>query len=371
MKKNNEMTKKLRIFQIGMILLFLLFLLIIFLPKNYTKKYSVKNIEITEKYNKKEKYYYFTLKHKEVKLDYLVESNYKLERNLITNIEIIKDEKENFCLIPTGKKLEYIPLCYENGKSIHYTLVNNELKAKLSKYLERENKEKEVYKDIEIYNKDYTYLLWNYDGFYFIDKESKKKIDIFDKEMYNVSLIGYTKDYLVIADYDSNYTFNKIYTIDYEKGNLKEYELDRNIYFDSYFIGYEKNKLYIVDNKESLMYELNVKNGKIDKISSKVLTNGNWEKVSIKTLLNKKQEFTYESNYRYTLEENKLYLNYEGKEIKTFVADKVTSIVRIKDKDIFYLKKDTLYHFNELMGEEKLLTYFEWNFNSDRMIYIN
>lgn len=361
--------KRIYIFQIICISLFLLFLIILFLPKNYSKKYTKNDIEISEAYNKKNKNYYFTFKYNDITLDYLVESNYHIERSLIKNIEVIEDENNNFCIIPSGDKLAFIPLCYQDKESIHYSLVNKDLKEQLNKDLFKNEKLIETYKDIEIYNNSYTYLLWNYDGFYYLNETEKKKIDIFDKELYNISLVGYTKDYLVLADYDSNYTFNKMYTIDFKKGNLKKYDLNRDIYFDSYFIGYEKNKIYIVDNKESTMYEWNAKNGELSKISSKVLKDSKWENVSIKTLLNKKETFSYKSNFNYELEDNNLYLDYK-QDIKTLVDINIKSIIKTDNEDIFYLKDSELYHFSPEKGIEKLLNYFEWNFNFERMIYI-
>ena len=119
------------------------------------------------------------------------------------------------------------------------------------------------------------------------------------------------------------------------------------------------------------MYEFNAKNGKIEKISSKILKNGEWEKVNLKKLVNKKQEFSYKTNFNYELIDSSIFLNYNNKDIKTKIANEVTHIVRIKDKDIYYLKKDALYHFNPDLGEEILLNYFEWNFNYENMIYIN
>ena len=119
------------------------------------------------------------------------------------------------------------------------------------------------------------------------------------------------------------------------------------------------------------MYEFNAKNGNLEKIKSKILTKGKWEKASIKTLINKKKEFTYNSNFNYTLDNTDLYLSYQDKKIKTAIATNVKNIVKIKDEDIFYLKDDSLYHFNPTQGESLLLKYFEWNFNYENMIYIN
>ncbi len=366
-----ELKKKLRLLQVSFILIFFVFLLFLILPKNYTKKYKINDFEVTEKYIKKNKVYYFIFKKGDKEFDFLSESKYTNDRKLVSKIDLFKDEKENFCFIPQSKKIDFQPICMQDNKNIHYSLVNEGLKSNISKYMKMENKLIETWESYEIYNNKFTYLLWNYNGFYYINKNGKKKLKILDKEMYNINLVGYTKDYLIIPDYTKDYTFNNFYTIEFKNGNLKNKKVDRDIYFDSYFMGYEKNNIYIVDNKESVMYEFKAKNGDLDKIKSKVLNNGKWKNVNIKTLLNKKEEFSYETNYIYSLENNNIYLKYKNSDIKKLVIENVNNIVRIKDKDIFYLKDSTLYHFNEEIGEEKLISHFEWNFNSNNMIYIN
>lgn len=363
--------KKLKIFQLTIIILFVIFIFFFFAPANYTKEYEVDDVDITETYDKDNKSYYFTLTYNNITFDYLFASNYKHTRTFIDKIDIIEDE-ENFCLIPDAHTLEFIPLCIENDTITYYKNVGENLKEQIPEnYFSTSKELNETYEDINIYNKDYTYFLWNYNGFYFINDKETKKIELFDKELYNVNLIAYTKDYLLIADYQKEYTFDKFYRLDLENGNIKEFNLDRTIYFDSYFPGYEKNKLYIVDNKEEVMYEFNAKNGKLEKIDAQMLNNDKWEKVGIKSLINQNKTFTYQSNYEYTLDNNKLYLKYTNKDISTLIDEDVTSIIRIKDNQIFYLKTDTLYVFDPLKGSIKLLNYFEWNFNYNNMIYVN
>jgi len=362
--------KKIHIIWLILIISFILFLIFILMPKNYTKKYKINEVEIKESYNKNIDAYYFEFKYKDIVLSYLFESKFLQHQKFIKKINIIKDE-DDFCIIPESKEIKFNPLCYQDNKIVHFILVNESLKKKLPQKLFSNNKQIAKYNDIEIYNNEFTYYIWNYNGFIHINENKKEKINIFDKEQYTINLVGYTKDYLVIADYDSNYTFNNLYTIDINNGKLKKYELDRNIYFDSYFIGYQKNKSYIVDNKEKLMYEFNSKNGELEKIESKILKANKWKKVGIKTLINKKVEFEYLSNYEYKLKKGKMYLNYKNKNNEILISEDIKSIVRIKDKDIFYIKGDSLYHFNDIDGEEKLLSYFEWNFNYENMIYID
>ena len=363
--------KRLKIFQITIVVLFIIFIFFFLRPVNYVKEYEVDEIKINESYNKEDNYYYFNLTYNDITLDYLFESSYKQKRTFIEEVKIVEDE-ENFCLIPRGNTIEFIPLCYDDEKIIYYQNINDKLKEQIpEEYLESKEELNESYQDIKIYNRDYTYLLWNYNGFYYINENTEKEIPLFAKEIYNISLVAYTKDYLIIADYDKEYTFNKFYRISLKNGNVKEYEVNRKIYFDSYYPGYEKNKLYIVDNKEEVMYEFNAQNGKLDKINAKMLNNEEWEKVGIKTLVNQDKKFTYPSNYEYRLKDSTLYLNYKDKDITMFIDNNITDIIRIKDNLVFYLKTDTVYVFDPTKGISKLLNNFEWNFNYKNMIYID
>lgn len=363
--------KKLKIFQITIIVLFIIFIFFLFRSVDYTKEYTIDDVKIVESYNKERKHYYFTLTYHDITFDYLYESKMEQQRTLINEVEIIEDD-ENFCLIPKGDSLEFIPLCIDNNKVTHYTKVNDQLKEQIpDEYLNASKELDEEYEGINIYNKDYTYLLWNYNGFYYINEEYTEELTLFDQELYNANLITYTEDYLIVADYDEEYTFNKFYRIAFKDGKIKEFNLNRDIYFDSYFPGYVKNKLYIVDNKEKEMYEFNAKNGDLEKIKPKMLNNDEWENVGIKSLISQNKKFSKKTNYEYNLDGDILYLNYQGKENNTVIDDEVTSIVRIKDNLIFYLKTDTLYAFDPLKGSTKLLKYFEWNFNYENMIYIN
>ena len=363
--------RKLKILQLTLVILFVVFIFFLFRPVDYTKEYTIDNVKISEAYSKETKSYYFTFTYQDNTLDYLIDSNYKQKRNFIKEVKVIEDDN-NFCLIPEADTLEFVPLCIEENEIIYYKKVSDELRNQIpEEYLKEEKELEESYKEINIYNRDYTYLLWNYQGFYYINDEETKEIDLFKKEIYNIPLISYTEDYLVIADYDDEYTFDKFYRISLQNGKVKEYNLDKNIYFDSYFSGYEKNKLYIVDNKEEVMYEWNAQNGSLEKIAPKMLQDNEWVSVGIKTLINQNKRFTYQNNYQFQLDDQVLTLNYRDSELKMIIDEDVTSIVRIKNSQVFYLKTDTLYVFDHLSGSTRLLNNFEWNFNYENMIYVD
>ena len=47
----------------------------------------------------------------------------------------------------------------------------------------------------------------------------------------------------------------------------------------------------------------------------------------------------------------------------------IKDIIAIKEDNVLYLVDDTLYFYNILYGEIKVMTNFEWNFNYKNNIY--
>ena len=126
--------KKLKILQITIIVLLIIFAFFFFKDVDYTKEYVVDNVNIIENFDKKNKYYYFTFTYKDTTFDYLVESKYKQKRNFIESVSIIEEE-DNFCLIPEGHTFEFMPLCQENNKITYYQNVSDNLKIKYRKII--------------------------------------------------------------------------------------------------------------------------------------------------------------------------------------------------------------------------------------------
>ena len=351
---------KLHLFQILIIIAFIFFLNFYFKAKNYELTYNLNNVEITESYSKDNKGYYFTFTYQNQQLDYFLPYKYQPKRHLIKDLKI-EEKDSNVCLKPTSS-LSLIPLCTNMQTNLYYKLVDN---------TDSQVKALKTYNDINIYNPNYTYLIWDYDGFYYLNKDDLKKVTLFKNDYYTLNLATLTKDYLIIPDLDQEYSYNKMHVLNLKNGTVKTYNLDRNIYYDSYYPGVIKNKVYIVDKKERLMYEFNAKNGKLTKIKPKLYNIHNWNNTNIENLILNEPKFTYSNNFNYSLENNNIYLKYNDHDLKTLIAENVKYIVKTTDQDIFYLKDTSLYHFNLNTGEEKLLDYFEWNFNYQNLIYIN
>jgi len=227
------------------------------------------------------------------------------------------------------------------------------------------------YKDITInYLNNKKFLIWNYKGFNILDDEEKKTINFLDNDSYKLDLVAKVDKYLLVPNYNSEHTFNKIYIIDTDKNKLDTWELDYEIYFNSYILGTHKKSVYLYDKKNQIEYELRPDKKKIKKVKYKALIENEWQKLELSDL-NKEIKFKKDTVYNYEVINNKLYISYLGGNNKIQISKlKVKDIVYIDNDVVYYLVDDKLYMYDKLYGEVLLLNYFEWNFNYKNMIYI-
>ncbi len=344
-------SKKLRILIILLILVFTIFLYFLNYRHSYTLEYKVNSVNIVEKYHKKSKYYSFTVTYDNKTYDLISFDKYINKRKLISDITITK--KEDTCLSFTSKVSLYDVCSGDNG--YYYP------------YKESVLSEKASYKNIKIdalNNK--TYLLWNYSEFTFLNKEKNTSIKLFDKDVYTLNLVYQTDKYLLVPNYDESYKFTKMYFINKDSGKVKSFDLRYEVYFDSYFLGSYKDKVYLYDRKSEIEYYFDLKKEDIYKTSYGIYNDGKWESVSNQKLKNGNIVFTSNKVFTYELDGSKLYDSN-----KYLVTNReVSKIVKTDNLDVYYISGDTLYYFNPLKGEVPLLKYSEWEFNSANMIFI-
>lgn len=342
------------------VLLFSLFLYFYLRPTSYELNYNIDDFKVIEKYESKDKKYYVTIKNEDYTFEYVTFDKYSRKRNLINKIEVEKIE-DAYCLKPTSN-LSIYPLCYQDKEYIsYYALKENEDNINVL----------ENYENINVYNfHNKTYLLWNYHNFIYLNQEKENKYEILDKDLYNLKLVMATSRYLMVPSQENDYTFNSFYVIDAKKNKMKKYNLDREIYFDSYYLGSYKNSIYLVDRKNNQEYELNLKKGKQIKTDGKVLNEKNkWEKVNISKLVHNEYQFKNNLKMNYELKDNNLYVIIGNTKIK-ITNENVSTIVKENDYEVYYVVKDSLYYFNLFTGSEKIMAYSEWEFNYNNMIYI-
>lgn len=359
--------KKLIILISVIIIFFVFFLYMYFLPRNYEKEYELKEVKITEIYNKEKEFYYFNFNYQGKDFEYLVKTSYTTKRNLISDIKIV-EEDEMLCLVPQSEYIDTYPLCFNSSEEyISYNLIDFDF----SDYQKEYELTKSNFKDINInYLNEKTFLIWDYKGFIFINKGQKKEINILKKDCYNLDLVAQINNYILVPDYDSNYTFDKIYVIDLKNGSVREWELETEIYFDSYIVGTNKKSVYLFDYKNEVEYELRPDKLKMRKVKFKAIINDKWQNISLGDF-NKKTVFSEKKAYNFELVNNKLYLRYlEGNTKILLSQQEVKEIVYIQNDTVYYLVGDKLYMYNNYYGEVMLIEYFEWNFNYNNMIYI-
>lgn len=357
--------KKLIILISVIIIFFVFFLYMYFSPRDYEKKYEINKVNITERYNKEKAYYYFNLNYKNKNIEYVTTEKYTTKRGLINKVKIVEDEN-SICLIPSSEYHQTYPICTKDDAQILYTLTDIGFEHKKAV-----KPTTELYKDINInYLNNKSFLIWNYKGFNYINEDEQKEINILEKDVYNLGLVAQVDKYLLIPDYDSNHTFDKMFVLDLMTSKIDEWKLEYEIYFDSYIVGVENKSVFLFDKKNKQEYELRPDKKKMRKVAYKAIIEDEWQDLSLGDL-NKEIKFSRKNVYNYEVTNNVLYLSYLGGNNKILVSSKdVKEIVHVENDTVYYLVDDKLYMYNIAYGEVLLMDYFEWNFNYKNMIYI-
>lgn len=345
--------KKLYKFIILIVGVLSLYAVINLIPKAYTYEYRIGDYSIIEKYDKKNKIYYFEIKDDDVIYEYNIKSKYHIKRGLIKKIDI----KET-CVSATLTKLKDFSICKKDDE--YYT-----------KYYDRkvDGEKSSTFEKINIYNTlNKTYLIWNYNDFISINPKENKMIDLFTDDYYNLDVITTYNDKLVVADYNAKYSFEKLYVINPKSLKYEELSLDRKIYFNSYFLGEYKKYLYLYDLQKKQEYKIDMKDGTVYKNNPEILVGNKFEETSINKLNKRNLYFTDNSLYYFALDDKKLIYNMDNVKINATEIE-VDNLVQSNNEEAYFIAGDTLYYIHIDKGITKLLSYNEWNFNNSN-IYI-
>lgn len=364
--------KKIKKRKLLFIFLLLLLFYVFFHSKNYEKEYFIGDTKVIEKFNKKESVYEFYFYTKEKEFFAAFSHKYFLSKKLVKEVEI-KEKDNNFCIIPKSNKINFYPLCLQNDRLISYHLINNE-ELDFSSFKKEIEFRENSFNSITMYNlNNKKYYIWNYDGFLILSDKEQKKVKLFQEDVYNIPLTIKVGNKLLIANYDSKYEFNTLYILDSKKDKAREMNLGKMISFDSYFLGATNKKAYLVDKKNKKEYEIDPKKLKLKSIvadnQGKIIKNSLWESISINSLVNNEDKFTYQRITNFKIENDILYKVENGYQTK-LSEKKVKDIIYQDQNTIYYLVEDKLYYYNDDSGEILALSNFEWNFNYKNLIYI-
>ena len=374
--------KKAKIKQRRRLALLLIIILIIapvlfflFQRKDYTVTYSVNDYEITESYHKEEDYYSFIIKKGETEHFAIVYNQHFSSKKNIDQITEYQTETES-CITISSNKVRIEPLCTKEETQISYHLVSDEMKEKLG--VTSETKEDTIlttYNNINVYHyRNHNYYIWNYRGFYHINENTTENIQLFDKDIYNPTLITQVNDTLVIPDYNADYYFDKVILLDMNTGRTTTWTLETSIYFDSAVLGVYQGELYIIDKHEKTEWQLNIAKQKQERVGTEQkggkIYDHEWTNVTMNRLLYQENTFKGTTILEYNIKEDGLYAIFDNHQMK--IRESAPSkILSNTDNTVYYLVNDNVYSYNKEEGEKLLLNYFEWNFNSENVIFID
>ena len=278
----------------------------------------------------------------------------------------ILETNDSICILPISNVLAFYPVCKVDNELYAYNLYKDNNYFALKEV----DTKKDKYNNIDInYLNNNKYLIYNYKGYNLIDNINKKEIKLFNKDNYTINLVYKINNYLLVADYNNEFYFDKFYLINSNNAKVIEIKSEFNISFESIFLGDYKNKVYLLDQKEKKEYLIDIKKEKVKEIDLQIIINGKSKKTTYNKIVNNNLNFIKNNNKYYILEDNILYKKIDNIKIK-ITNRKVDKIIDYIDKTIYYLSGSELYMYNEYYGEVLLLSNFEWNFNSDNIIYI-
>ena len=362
--------------------------------KGHTANYNIGNFNIKEIYSSKDNNYYFIIKSENFTTNFQIKENYKKSEKIIKKLYYKKIDNYK-CLLPIFKgESQLIDIMCTKDNIIYYasTLDNENIQKEFEKYRYK-NKYHDKAHQISISNTQSIYkeniqkntyiALETYKGLkLFNGKETE--IKLFQNDVYKKPISIFTGKYYLVADYNSEYTFNKMHLVNIingEKTTIRSYD---DISFDSYIMGEVDGIIYLFDKENNKQYEIDLEEKMINNIGNKnniKYYNGKWTTVELNEAKSEKKFTTYKNlegfekvdkinnYYYYYKKDNNNYQVYRAdkrnEKLKTYLFDTtdLTNITYIND-NIYYKNKNTFNMYSR-NGSRKLITDKEIEFNSD------
>lgn len=365
--------KKLKTMILLIIISFSFFLLLYHKKREYSLKYDLKGYSIKETYNKKDERYIVDVGKGKNHYTFILNEKYNKERKLVKKIKIFKVDDEE-CIVINFNKKDQLPKCKVNYKNTSYTLMSTRMKNKLpKKFFDGTYKEvNKKYKNIEInFLNNKKIFVWNYHGFYLLDNDKFKEINIFNTDIYNPEHIGYINEYIVMPNYNNGYEFTSLKVLNTKDLSIKTFKLDSSLSRDSYVLGNHDESIFFYDRKYEKEYEFVPYKLKIREVNPFIYNKGKKESKTNVSLKNGNVKFIYDDIFNYKIINNNLYRSNKFSNDLELISDlEVKEIVSSIGDDVYFISDDYLYLYNDKYGTVKMFKYFELSFNYHNLIYI-
>lgn len=414
--------KKVIEYLLALALFFLVFQFIVTLfIKEYTYNYIIekadKTYQITEefKYKNKKSFYNFKIEENNKVYRYFFSHNYNKKKQVIKDLEVYNNNEFN-CIFPIFKDNKYSNIiCNDNNNTYGYAYLKQINDSRLNEFETRlkekgyntnlwesqsEQKNLDSYKtNLTYYNKftkNYNFLIWKYNGVYFINnKEAGSKDILGDNDIYEVEKHAISvKDNYLVMDIDENISdFTKIYIIKTKDGSQDFIDLDERLSKNSYFNGVYNNTAYITDPDAKKQYKVNIRKKKLEQIAQsneqgkyyngKYLETKTMDELSssnvyfmdqiISSTITEKYNTTdirkSNGHYYFKTDNGNVYFKPSEKsnyEILLFNMPNFKEWTVIDD-DIFGISNDTLYGYSNEYGLKPLIKYSEFSYHTKNM----
>lgn len=345
--------KKIMLSFIGVLLIIIT---VKYFVSDYNITYKVNDYDVREISDNNVMYYEVT--YEGVVYSYLINKSRKLFKKNIKKINIEEDNGKT-CLTPND--------LYTVCSSGDY-LVNKDN----FKYIKET---KDFTYNNGLNNNEYM-LIWKYDGFYYMTSNEYKSINILKKDRYSNDLMIKANNYIVFPKYDDEYTFNSLIILNIQNGNYEEVNTKYSISYDSYYPGTNKNKLYLFDNKNEVLYEIDLKNSKVKKAvtgneSYFKYVSGKKVRTTINDYIDNKVTYNNEEKNIINVEDNILTYKYNDNVKYKFINESKENVrvLSVINNKIYFMYKDNIYSFYK--GKINFIShYYEFNFNSLKNVFI-
>ena len=323
---------------------------------------------------------------------YAIANNFNKQKKIVTNIEVFKDG-DNTCIYPVLK--DNIPSyieCSSNGKLYNrYTYYNQDfINAITNSLIEKgyyfqeldKNKGARDYSNVVLYTNylkpEDTILLWQYKGILILNNEMPTSSMNLSFDKYENKLGCLVGRYYVFPNYTNKniLEFSSITVIDLMTTKQTNIELGCILSSGTYLNGVVDNKIYYTDPSNLLQVEVNPKKksykviGNTD-MNGKKYSDGKWESANIYDFASNQIKFDDLPNinftFKYLIEGGSSYYFYTSdgsiyqllkkhldKPILIFKANDISNFQAVGE-DVFYVSGNTLYSFNNNVGNYPLM----------------
>ena len=411
---------------LGMLLVFVLLYLGIqvafrFFGNGHEYQYQV--VTNDTQFNIKEKFvnntkdelnsYYFEINYNGTIFYYQTLTNFGKKDHVIKDIYSHKNN-EYSCILPVFVNNQIVSdiMCLKNNIIYYYHDITptddlREFANSLTEYgydvnQWSDNRETQSHKNITIYpnniSDNHYIALTNYKGTYLLNSSLGNKIEnveLFKSDIYKRPMSMIFKNYYVTADYNQEYRFNKIITVDLINNKKSEINCGTEISFDSYIQGTYNNSIFIFDRSSKKQYEIDLKKGNVLEVgneSSGIIVYNGSEKTRAKAsdAVNKKIMFTTSNNevpdfegytktdtfggqetgYRYLYQKvgskyNVYRVNIQNDNQKTYIFS-TTDLNRLfyYNEYVYFLDKNTIKYYSDSTGVRSAVESSELSFNN-------